>query len=583
MKNKSVRGGRHALSSTSVRTKRGIDSKGKQVQRGLPKKPKVNNTEKPQDSQEKAGDIRREGRIQLASYAAHRMSSAFDVTHTVGMLLIGHNVSISWFDRQGAIQSHFFNIYHNLPHFLLLLLTLQRFSLGRWGYAGSVDKFALQVSATHATTSDGNDPPVIASLKVPNKDIFYFQPQGDVIHAGTSLVGRGPWVIGGSKTKVLSNVASLPYHLKEQVHPYVLKLSWPEESRTSEVAILEKVAEKCLKESDIAMFIRGHVPMVETHVDPTFPGSNTGTIRRFLIENYNGSGTRQQRFVVFERLRPLSVLPELQMVQGYIDTFLCHRALWSLGVHHCDISAGNLMWHPRHNVGVMNDFDLSKLTADLNSASGRENTGTLPFMALDLITPDGLNGKIKRRYRHDTEAFAWSLTYICLNYTLDASENIVINTEHPLAGWFSNVHVVTMSKLQLFRPEGQPQWDAINALAYPNAKSLAQDIAGGYVKRYHQQYSVTQNVASSSNWGAMDRDDELSALLDSESNDALRVPQAVPYMELADGIYFRADLKKIRDWLGGQINRDDIRFGDLRTRYFDDTTRRRGMVLLCRD
>lgn len=35
------------------------------------------------------GIIKRDARIQLAGYGAHRMSSAFDITHTVGMLLVG--------------------------------------------------------------------------------------------------------------------------------------------------------------------------------------------------------------------------------------------------------------------------------------------------------------------------------------------------------------------------------------------------------------------------------------------------------------------------------------------------------------
>lgn len=184
-------------------------------------------------------------------------------------------------------------------------------------------------------TPEGDKPPLIASFATPNKGPFYFQPQNDVIHAGTSLVGRGPWVIGGSKNKDDVKVAKDSDWNKTN-HPYVLKLSWPEASRKSEVDILKKVVEICQQESesDFGKLIIGHVPVVEAHLDPTFPGSNTGTIRNILVANYDGSGKRQMRYIVFERLVPLSTLPEPQMVQGYIETFLCksmvHRPPFAL-------------------------------------------------------------------------------------------------------------------------------------------------------------------------------------------------------------------------------------------------------------
>lgn len=36
-----------------------------------------------------------------------------------------------------------------------------------------------------------------------------------------------------------------------------------------------------------------------------------------------------------------------------------------------------------------------------------ERTGTLPFMALDLLTEKGLKGHIRHTYEHDAEAFFW--------------------------------------------------------------------------------------------------------------------------------------------------------------------------------
>lgn len=175
------------------------------------------------------------------------------------------------------------------------------------------------------TTPDVEDPPLIASLTIPSKPTFHFQPQGDAIYKSTMLVGRGTWVIGGSKTRELANMAELPHHVKAEKHPYVLKLSWPEVSRPSEITILEKIEEICQEEadSDFGKCIISHVPVIEAHLDPTFPGSNTGFIRKFLFGESGVGAARQMRWIVFERFQPLSTLPEQQMVQGYVETFLC--------------------------------------------------------------------------------------------------------------------------------------------------------------------------------------------------------------------------------------------------------------------
>ncbi len=67
------------------------------------------------------------------------------------------------------------------------------------------------------------------------------------------------------------------------------------------------------------------------------------------------------------------------------------------------------------NRGILNDFDLAHL-ADRDPPSGLERTGTMPFMALDLLTDEAWEGGVKRLYRHDCESFAWVLLWICCRY-----------------------------------------------------------------------------------------------------------------------------------------------------------------------
>ena len=74
------------------------------------------------------------------------------------------------------------------------------------------------------------------------------------------------------------------------------------------------------------------------------------------------------------------------------------------------------MYREDDKCGVLNDFDLSTIMEPgdkrPNRRQGLERTGTLPFMALELLLEDGFNGKIPRRYDHEFESFAWVLVWV---------------------------------------------------------------------------------------------------------------------------------------------------------------------------
>ena len=108
-----------------------------------------------------------------------------------------------------------------------------------------------------------------------------------------------------------------------------------------------------------------------------------------------------------------------------------HLALWKNGVYHRDISASNLMYKDRAGgcVGVLNDFDLATVAPD---SMGNECTGTLPFMALELLSKKGQEGEIKHLYAHDAESFVWVLTWVCLRY-----EAGVLRKSRPLDAWLN--------------------------------------------------------------------------------------------------------------------------------------------------
>ena len=49
-------------------------------------------------------------------------------------------------------------------------------------------------------------------------------------------------------------------------------------------------------------------------------------------------------------------------------------------------------------------------------SSGRERTGTVPFMALKLLTTKAIEGKVEHLYQHDVESFVWVPTWVSLRY-----------------------------------------------------------------------------------------------------------------------------------------------------------------------
>ena len=79
-----------------------------------------------------------------------------------------------------------------------------------------------------------------------------------------------------------------------------------------------------------------------------------------------------------------------------VTAMLGHHHLWVGGVEHNDISVKNLMYDKlNEDCGILNDYDLAHLEGNPRP-SGTGCTGTMPFMALDLLTEDACEGKIRR-------------------------------------------------------------------------------------------------------------------------------------------------------------------------------------------
>ena len=109
-------------------------------------------------------------------------------------------------------------------------------------------------------------------------------------------------------------------------------------------------------------------------------------------------------------------MPSTLLLGTNVTAVLSHHHLWVGGVEHNDISVKNLMYDKfNEDRGILNDYDLAHLEGNPRP-SGTECTGTMPFMALDLLTKNAWDGMVERRYRHDCKSFAWVLLWICCRY-----------------------------------------------------------------------------------------------------------------------------------------------------------------------
>ncbi|KAG2340740.1 hypothetical protein BDR05DRAFT_966616 [Suillus weaverae] len=301
---------------------------------------------------------------------------------------------IWYYDRQGIIQCSGINFIQDLPRFMVLLYALQRFELHDWGR--NKDFIPVQVEGKQCHEFK------IKDEKLGEVDLLLHTSHDErVTHYG--LQGRATNVVPVTSEALAKKYGNLQDGM-------VAKIFWGEASRTSEPEILDKVKEI----AKVHNTVKDHIPDLLWHHTFTNP---TSTIREALGVPNPTTGSRVLYILIFRKLQPITKLHGKQFFDVWRQCILCHLTLWKEGVYHRDVSPGNLMWYWKDGkrMGVLNDYDLSSL-ANVQGPQGNERTGTVPFMARELLTEDGQRGKVKHLYRHDLESFMWVFAWISLRY-----------------------------------------------------------------------------------------------------------------------------------------------------------------------
>lgn len=149
---------------------------------------------------------------------------------------------------------------------------------------------------------------------------------------------------------------------------------------------------------------------------------------------------------------------------------------------------------PNKEHGVLNDFDLARIRDGReSSATGTERTGTVPFMALDLLTQEGFRGDVPRLYRHDLESFIWVLPYQLL-YGLNSAQDDMLRK------WDTADYDQCLAQKHsfLFEPNYQPRpgYEAVwKEVGLPAVWWLRQHISAVSEQRRNPVSAETQAMA----------------------------------------------------------------------------------------
>ncbi|KAG2096094.1 uncharacterized protein F5147DRAFT_656706 [Suillus discolor] len=332
--------------------------------------------------------------VQTGLYAAEMFAANLAVEYLINFIVVDDVIWTWYYDRQGTVQSSGINFIQDLPRFMVLLYALQRFKVHDWGRNKDFLPVEVEGKQCHEFKIKDGD---IGTVDL----LLHTSHDERVTHYG--LQGRATNVV-----PVTSEALTKKYGTFED--GMVAKIFWGEASRTSEPEILKKVEEVAKRHPTV----EGHIPQLLWHHKFTNP---TSAIREALGVPEPTTGGRVLYILVFRKLHPITKLHGKELFDAWYQCILCHLTLWKEGVYHRDISPGNLMWYRKGDklIGVLNDYDLSSL-ANAVGPRGNERTGTVPFMALDLLTEKAQRGEVKHLYRHDLESFIWVFTWIFSRY-----------------------------------------------------------------------------------------------------------------------------------------------------------------------
>ncbi|CUA72947.1 Translocation and assembly module TamB [Rhizoctonia solani] len=389
-----------------------------------------------------------------------------------------------WYHPQGAIQTTAIDFIQNLPHLLVLLFALQRFTLADWGLNLELDpsielRQIPQPPETGNSTSNLPQGPTdhpLPSSESTNRSqrtlasghqhrAFGDGQQGKEMSTNgkqenssdktsSETEARIPWIQPMSASVTVNKKLSIrhdvpmlaPLHAPFCLHGrstksfaitdtsdanasddspkhHMAKLYWPYMRRSKEEDLIREAR-------GVADDLGNHLPRVIgfRDINPT----STLRIRKELDFNQVPSSARALRMIIFERLIPIVHLQGNKFLTALVECMRCHYVLWHNGIRHQDISLGNLMVQTVGDryYGVLNDWDLS--FSDGKSEFEADLTATVPYVAIRLLYLWRVDPKADRKYYFELESFFW-----CMIWTFLAVKDRKLRPTPAMVDWLT--------------------------------------------------------------------------------------------------------------------------------------------------
>jgi hypothetical protein len=233
---------------------------------------------------------------------------------------------ITWSDRENVIRTSGVDILDNLPHFLLVLLIIQRFDLARWGFFTEFKGSKIHPKRGPSQTS-------ILKATFKEGDTVHIFPVDDPVYGGINLAGRSTGAAGARRIADGDVDISTSAQIKDdnadgdtdisnsaqirKDNKLIVKFSWPKETRKSEVEFIEKAR----RIGETNELVKDHIPTIVGHMDPPYLTCATSLIRQFL--GLETVGARVLRVIAFHRLKEIKHLDEEDMLIAFLDSFFC--------------------------------------------------------------------------------------------------------------------------------------------------------------------------------------------------------------------------------------------------------------------
>ncbi|KZT22806.1 hypothetical protein NEOLEDRAFT_1031523, partial [Neolentinus lepideus HHB14362 ss-1] len=343
-----------------------------------------------------------------------------------GISVLGFRILLHIVDRAGEICSTEFNMNEEPLSFLRVIIGFMFASKETLGFDSAFSKIE---DGTRCITVDGTTYKIV-----------------ERVYHSHSIRGRG----------------TSCWHATHDGKSYAIKDCWQDISRASTEADLLKrvqglkgvsklVAEETVKvqgKDETTYLIRKPVkdPRKRRHMECRLH-------RRLVLEPFG---------VPIEWFRT-----KKELIRGFMDVIRAHKDLLDkAGVIHRDISIHNIMLieaiedGDQHRKGLLIDLDYATdYPEPANRQTGMaERTGTLPFMAVDLLSAWG---KVHHKPEWDLESLLYVLIWICIfNLGPNNSKKKLQPEETPLKGWFiGEMEIIADTKRG--RMVGEDSWEKL--------------------------------------------------------------------------------------------------------------------------